>query len=113
MENYIEHIEKMFGKIEIRKIEIPSPIKSLKIGDDFNGSKIKTIYKEVVYWNDIPNKIPKNNEGGGITVCMQLEDDQILLLGQFIYKKINKNRIIKFDICNVIKKDLIANNIIF
>jgi hypothetical protein len=56
---------KLFEALELRKIEIPSPIDTLKIGDDFSYkgqykdgyeegiSKIKRFYKEVAFWDGV------------------------------------------------------------
>lgn len=83
--------------LEIREIEIPSPIENLKVGDDFfyNGqykdgyeegiSKIKRFYKEVPFWDGVERKVRKN-EGGGHPVWMELENLKIVLLGYLEYK---------------------------
>ena len=85
------------NNLEIREIEIPSPIDSLRVGDDFsykgqykNGyeegiSKIKRFYKEVPFWGGIEEKV-KKNYGGGHPVWMELENSKIVLLGFLQYK---------------------------
>ncbi len=57
--------------LEIREIEIVSPIEELKVGDDFlysgqykdgyeeGVSKIKRFYKEVPFWDGIEKKVEK------------------------------------------------------
>jgi len=84
--------------LEIREIEIPSPIENLKVGDDFfykgqykNGyeegiSKIKRFYKEVPFWDGVERKVRKNE--GGHPVWMELENRKIVLLGYIEYKGI-------------------------
>ena len=85
----------MIEKIELREIEIKSPLENLKIGDNFlykgnyrNGyeegiSKIKRFYKEVSFWKGV-----EKNENSEYAVLMELENKKIILLG-FIKNKSN------------------------
>lgn len=85
------------NNLEIREIEIPSPIDNLKVGDDFSYkgqykdgyeegiSKIKRFYKEVPFWDGVEKKV-KKNYGGGHPVWMELENRKIVLLGFLQYK---------------------------
>ena len=91
-----EEFEKI-NKLEIKEIEIPSPIEGLNIGEDFfykgisitgyeeGVSKIKRIYKEVPFWNGKERKVMKN-EGGPNGVWMELENNKLILLGFLEYK---------------------------
>jgi hypothetical protein len=96
--------------LEIREIEIPSPIENLKVGDDFfyNGqykdgyeegiSKIKRFYKEVPFWDGVERKVRKN-EGGVHSVWMELENLKIVLLGYLEYKdkfRLSDSFVLKF-----------------
>ena len=83
--------------LEIKEIEITSPIENLKVGDDFldkgqyitgyeeSISKIKRFYKEVPFWDGVERKVRKN-EGGGHPVWMELDNHKIVLLGYLEYK---------------------------
>lgn len=80
------------GDLEIRVIEIPSPIDELNIGDDFfykgysiSGiSKIKRFYKDVVFLDNVEQK-PIKNSGKGHPVIMELENGYLALLGFISY----------------------------
>jgi hypothetical protein len=72
--------------LEIRKIEITSPIQELKIGEYFLKTKIKRFYKEVPFWNGIERKMKKNE--GGHPVWMELDNLKIILLGYLKYNDI-------------------------
>ena len=88
---------KLFEALELKKIEIPSPIDTLKVGDDFTYkgqykdgyeegiSKIKRFYKEVAFWDGVERKVNKNY-GGGNPVSMELENGKLVLLGFLQYK---------------------------
>ena len=85
------------NNLKVREIEIPSPIDSLRVGDDFSYkgqykdsceeciSKIKRFYKEVPFWDGIEKKV-KKSYGGGYPVWMELENNKIVLLGFLQYK---------------------------
>jgi len=91
-----EEFEKI-NKLEIKKIEITSPIEGLNIGEDFfykgmyitgyeeGVSKIKRIYKEVPFWNGKERKVKKNGVGGH-PIWMELENSKLVLLGFLEYK---------------------------
>ncbi len=81
-------------KLDIRQIEITSPIESLKIGDDYfysgeykDGyeegiSKIKSFYQDVLFYNGV-----EKNTDGGNSVWMDLENNKMVLLGFLKYNK--------------------------
>ena len=83
--------------LEIKEIEITSPIENLNVGDEFSYkgqyksgyeegiSKIKRFYKEVPFWDGVERKVRKN-EGGEHPVWMELENLKIVLLGYLEYK---------------------------
>ena len=83
--------------LELREIDIPSPVKGLNIGEDFSYkgnykgnyeegiSKIKRFYKEVPFWNGKESKV-KKNEGGSHPIWMELENSKLVLLGFLEYK---------------------------
>lgn len=88
----------MLERLEIKEIEIDSPIDELKIGDDFKWSgvyhqvgfqegisKIVRFYKEVPFWDGVEKKV-KKNIGGGNPVWMELENKKLILLGFLQYK---------------------------
>ena len=106
------------NNLEIKEIEIPSPIETLKVGDDFfyNGeyisgyqegiSKIKRFYKEVPFWDEMERKVRKS-EGGGNPVWMELENRKIVLLGYLEYK--DKFRLSDLFILKFLNKNFIQN----
>ena len=81
--------------LELREIDIPSPVKGLNIGEDFSYkgnykgnyeegiSKIKRFYKDVPFWDGKEQKLDKDDNYG---VWMQLENDKLILLGFIGYK---------------------------
>jgi hypothetical protein len=83
--------------VEIQKITVESPLKNLKIGDDFNykgiyihgyeegKSKIKGFFKKVPFWDGVERKI---NENTSFPILMELENDKIVLIGYIEYNGI-------------------------
>ena len=92
----------MNKNLEIRKIDIQSPISDLNIGDDFNYkghyidgyeegfSKIVRFYKEVPFWDNVESK-PEKNGSNDFPVWAELENGKLILLGYFGFE--NKFRI--------------------
>ena len=98
-----EHVEKALKylkakNLEIREIEITSPIFDLKIGDEFNyrgtykdgyeegSSKIIRFYKEVPFWDNIESK-PTKNGSNDLPAWAELENGKLILLGYFGFKQ--------------------------
>ena len=83
---------KKLQKLEIREIEITSPIQSLKIGDDYlfegeyiNGyekgvSKIKRFYKETIFYDGV-------EKDRMCSIWMELQNGKMNLLGFFQHNK--------------------------
>lgn len=85
--NYFDSV-----KLEIKEIEIDSPIKGYNIGNEYsysgqykNGhekgiSKIKRIYKEVLYWNGEESELKKDHSNNN-SVWLELENGKLILMG--------------------------------
>ncbi|XAI97327.1 hypothetical protein [Leptolyngbya phage Lbo-JY46] len=94
--------------LEIREIDIPSPIPDLFVGKEFNYrgtykdgyeegfSKIKRFYKEVPFWDNVESH-PTKNGSNDLSAWAELENGKLILLGFFGFK--NKFRI--SDIFNI------------